>query len=168
VDQEKIMPPLAILQLLSRNDITSVGLIKGWLVRKIGETREDINMDSQLTTSYRLETKAKLGQIQELSDPDQPKVFHTTQCSACGGQLDLPSIHFMCNHSYHQRCVADNETECPNCVQNHGVIREIRANNARLADQHDLFLSEVKEDGFQAIASAFGRGALNFSRSASS
>ena len=64
--------------------------------------------------------------------------------------------------------MADNETECPNCVQSNGVIREIRANNARLADQHDFFLSEVKENGFQAIASAFGRGALNYSTSTSS
>lgn len=120
VDGEKIMPPLAILQLLSRNGIASVGLVKGWLVRKIGEAREDIEMvrhnlapcyfylfplfqDSKLTTSYRLETEEKLGQVHELSDPDQPKVFHATQCSACGGQLDLPSFHFMCNHSYHQR-----------------------------------------------------------------
>ena len=120
VDGEKIMPPLAILQLLSRNGIASVGLVKGWLVRKIEEARDDIDtvkhflalpgcysfplsQDSQLTTSYRLETKTKLGQVQELSDPDQPKVFHATQCSACGGQLDLPSVHFMCNHSYHQR-----------------------------------------------------------------
>jgi len=44
VDQEKIMPPLAILQLLSRNGIASVGLVKGWLVRKIGEARENIDM----------------------------------------------------------------------------------------------------------------------------
>jgi len=44
VDEEKIMPPLAILQLLSRNGIASVGLVKGWLVRKIGETRQDIDM----------------------------------------------------------------------------------------------------------------------------
>ena len=44
VDGEKIMPPLAILQLLSRNGITSVGLVKGWLVRKITEAREGINM----------------------------------------------------------------------------------------------------------------------------
>lgn len=120
VDGEKIMPPLAILQLLSRNGITSVGLVRAWLVRKITEAKEDINMvkrsltlpcfysfllfqDSQLTASYRLDTKAKLGQIQELSDPDKPTVFHATICSTCNNQLDLPSVHFMCKHSYHQR-----------------------------------------------------------------
>ena len=44
VDEEKIIPPLAILQLLSRNGITSVGLVKGWLVRKIVEGKESIDM----------------------------------------------------------------------------------------------------------------------------
>lgn len=88
----------------------------------------------------------------------------------------------MCHHSYHQRCalfrdllaivfiwfivhysrcLADNEAECPNCAREHGVIREIRINNARLADQHDVFLSEVQEGGFEVVAAAFGRGVLN-------
>ena len=44
VDEMKIMPSLAILQLLSRNGITSVGLVRSWLVRKIGEGRESIDM----------------------------------------------------------------------------------------------------------------------------
>lgn len=44
VDEEKIMPSLAILQLLSRNGIASVGLVKGWLIRKILEARESIDM----------------------------------------------------------------------------------------------------------------------------
>ena len=61
--------------------------------------------DQQLIMSYRMETQAKLRQVEELSDPDRPRVFHVTQCSACGGGLDLPAVHFMCNHSYHQRCV---------------------------------------------------------------
>ena len=93
----------------------------------------------------------------------------------------------MCNHSYHQRyvssyfpssqcysrgslfgitrrCLAENETECPNCARDHGMIREIRRNNERLADQHDLFLSEVREGGFAALAAGFGRGTLSMAR----
>jgi hypothetical protein len=61
--------------------------------------------DEQLTASYRLETATKLKQVKELSDPDHPRLFHATQCSQCSGHLDLPSIHFMCNHSFHQRSV---------------------------------------------------------------
>ena len=44
------------------------------------------------------------------------------------------------------------------------MIREIRRNNERLVDQHDVFLSEVQENGFEAIASAYGRGFLNMAR----
>jgi hypothetical protein len=61
------------------------------------------------------------------------------------------------------RCLAENETECPNCAREYGVIREIRTNNARLAHQHDVFLSEVHEGGFEAVAAGFGRGLLNMS-----
>jgi len=142
--------------------------------------------DEQLTTSYRLETATKLKQVEELSDIDQPRLFHATQCSQCGGPLDLPSVHFMCKHSFHQRsastflhrkslpshlgllfffpfsrCLGDHDTECPLCVHAHGVIQEIRRNNERLADKHDLFLADVKENGFHAVAAAFGRGVLN-------
>ena len=58
------------------------------------------------------------------------------------------------------RCLGGQETECPNCARQHGVIREIRRNNERLADQHEFFLAEVEESGFNAIASAFSRGLM--------
>ena len=61
-------------------------------------------------------------------------------------------------------CLVDQDTECPNCARSHGVIREIRRNNEHFADQHDLFLSEVQENGFTAVAGAFSRGLLNMTR----
>ncbi|KAG6826409.1 hypothetical protein H0H92_015903, partial [Tricholoma furcatifolium] len=165
IDEEEIMPPLGIVQVLSRNGVASVGLIKEWLLTRIKESRAEIHNDKELTNSYRLETATKLKQVEDLTDPEHPRVFHVTRCSACSGQLDLPSVHFMCNHSYHQRCLADNETECPNCAREHGVIREIRKNNERLMDQHDVFISEVQEGGgFEAVAAAFARGVMNMSR----
>lgn len=120
VEREKIMPPLGVIQALSRNNVTSVGLMKKWLLTRIRGAREEIQtvsgfaffcmrpvlkleQDQQLITSYREETTAKLKQVEELSDPDHPKVFHVTRCATCNTQLELPSVHFMCNHSYHQR-----------------------------------------------------------------
>jgi hypothetical protein len=201
IEERAIMPPLGVVQVLSRNDVASVGLVKDWLLARIRTAREEVHtvscllclsncvfnfanecvvQDEQLTASYRLETATKLKQVKELSDPDHPRLFHATQCSQCSGHLDLPSIHFMCNHSFHQRsvyspfflvvhsrcylfrrCLGDHDTECPLCVRAHGVIQEIRRDNERLADQHDLFLADVKENGFRAVAAAFSRGVLN-------
>ncbi|KAJ7102330.1 hypothetical protein B0H15DRAFT_325906 [Mycena belliarum] len=165
IDKEGIATPLGIIQVLARNDVASVGLVKEWLMMRIQTARSEIQSDQEWTTSYRLETAAKLKQVEDLADPEHPRVFNVTRCSGCGTQLDLPSVHFMCNHSFHQpRCIQEHETECPVCVREHGVIREIRRNNEGLADQHDVFVSEVKEGGFAAIASAFNRGILSMSR----
>ncbi|KAF9028559.1 hypothetical protein BDZ89DRAFT_1101711 [Hymenopellis radicata] len=164
INRESIMPPLGVIQVLSRNGVASVGLVKEWMMTRIKEARDEIQADQEWTASYRMETAAKLRQVEDLSDPEHPRVFHVTRCTSCGGQLDLPSVHFMCNHSYHQRCLPDNETECPNCAREYGMIREIRRNNERLADQHDVFLEEVRDDGFKAVAEGFGRGALNWAR----
>ncbi|KAF8839363.1 hypothetical protein BDN67DRAFT_776266 [Paxillus ammoniavirescens] len=60
----------------------------------------------------------------------------------------------------YSRCLLENETACPLCTHQHGVIQEIRRNNQRLADQHDSFLADVDENGFRAIAGGSGRGWL--------
>lgn len=44
IDCDRIMPPLAVLQLLSRNEVTSVGVIKTWLRTQIEGTAQ--NLDS--------------------------------------------------------------------------------------------------------------------------
>lgn len=42
IDEEGILPPLGVIQVLSRNGVASVGLIKEWLVRRIKESRAAI------------------------------------------------------------------------------------------------------------------------------
>lgn len=62
------------------------------------------------------------------------------------------------------RCLGEHDAECPNCARAHGIVRELRRDHARLADQHALFAAEVREGGFAALAGGFGRGALNAAR----
>lgn len=56
------------------------------------------------------------------------------------------------------RCLNEHEIECPNCARDHGLVREIRRDNDHFATQHDLFLYNVENEGFSAIAAAFSRG----------
>jgi uncharacterized protein with PIN domain len=30
-------------------------------------------------------------------------IFQGSRCSVCNNQLELPSVHFLCQHSYHQQ-----------------------------------------------------------------
>ncbi|GAA5991450.1 hypothetical protein JCM10908_005710 [Rhodotorula pacifica] len=160
IDERRIMPAIQVVQILSKNNTASLGLVREYLKRQLLAEKQETESDQALIASYRTETAKKRKEIQELSDPNAPRIFQVTRCSACGGQLDLPAVHFMCRHSYHQRCLGENESQCPNCARSHGVIREIRNNNARLAGQHDAFQQEIAEsdDPFATVATAFSRG----------
>ena len=79
-----------------------------------------------------------------------------TMPSAIRRSFPLP----LCTFAYYHwcgRCLGDQDTECPLCVQAHGVIQEIRRNDERLADQHNRFLGDAKENGFRAVTAVFGR-----------
>jgi vacuolar protein sorting-associated protein 11 len=42
IEKEKIMSPVAVVQVLGRNGVASVGLVKQWLMTRIKESREEI------------------------------------------------------------------------------------------------------------------------------
>ncbi|KAL9933611.1 hypothetical protein V8E36_007269 [Tilletia maclaganii] len=160
IEQEDLMGPLEVVKALAKSRVANLGLVREYLLRAMMQEQEDIDSDRRLTNSYRDETAKKLSELSELSNPKTTHVFQTTKCSSCGGQLDLPTVHFLCKHSYHQRCLGEMETECPSCARSYGVIREIRRNNEAFADRHDVFMAEVEDadDGFGAVANMFSRG----------
>lgn len=66
----------------------------------------------------------------------QARVFQNNRCSACQAPLDLPAVHFLCMHSFHQRCLGDNERECVKCAPENRTVMEIkRSLEASAADQ---------------------------------
>lgn len=42
IDRDRIMPPLQVVQVLSRNDVASIGIVKDWLMQKVGGLRVEI------------------------------------------------------------------------------------------------------------------------------
>lgn len=83
---------------------------------------------------------------------------------SCGGGLDLPTIHFLCKHSFHQRCLnkVDEDAECPICAPQNSTIKAIRKRQVESADQHDLFKGELQrsKDRFGVVSEFFGRGVM--------
>jgi len=90
-------------------------------------------------------------------------VFQSTKCCACDQTLDLPSVHFLCYHGYHQHCfqaLADNDQECPKCSEENKKILDIIKSQDAARHQHDQFHAQLEkaEDGFSIVAEYFGRG----------
>ncbi|KAK9461542.1 uncharacterized protein V1516DRAFT_648670 [Lipomyces oligophaga] len=162
IQEEGIMAPLQVIQALSVNAVATVGIVKGYLSGIIENEKKEIDMNRKLTESYRLETKMKLSEIRELET--EAKVFQATRCASCGAALDLPTVHFMCKHSYHRRCLneVNENTECPQCAPNNATIRAIRRAQDEMADRHDVFKQSLDESEtkFKVISEFFGKGVM--------
>lgn len=105
-------------------------------------------------------------------------MFQTRRCSACGAPLDLPTVHFLCKHSFHQRCLNSSTggggvhssvgddgqgVECPQCAPANRNIRAFRTAQEEAAGRHELFkdaLGRASKDRFQVVGEFFGRGVM--------
>jgi hypothetical protein len=59
--------------------------------------------DERLIDQYAAEINKMRQEIENLQS--RAKLIQNTRCAACGRQLELPTVHFMCDHSYHAKYV---------------------------------------------------------------
>ncbi|RIA82013.1 hypothetical protein C1645_881286 [Glomus cerebriforme] len=164
IDSHNLLPPLQVVQALSRNSVATLGMVKSYLGKRIELEKKEAQADMKLIQSYREETEKKRKEIDDLKTV--ARIFQVTKCTGCRGTLDLPAIHFLCRHSFHQRCLPDNDRECPQCAIQHRMISEIRRAQEENAEKHELFFEQLKEadDGFSVIADYFSKNTMAFAK----
>ncbi|KAI3755658.1 hypothetical protein L1987_55463 [Smallanthus sonchifolius] len=86
----------------------------------VGEHKFDVE------TAIKEETSTMRKEIQDLRT--NARIFQLSKCTFCTFTLDLPAVHFMCMHSFHQRCLGDNEKECPECAPEYRSVLEMKRN----------------------------------------
>ena len=76
---------------------------------------------------------------------------------ACSGELELPSVHFLCMHSFCQNCVPEGEREgereCVECGPRQRDLFNIKASLKTKANEHEQFFTELANapDGFAKV-----------------
>ncbi|CAI7676120.1 unnamed protein product [Penicillium pancosmium] len=162
IDQDGLLSPLQVIQALSNNAVVTMGRVKKYLSTSIDREHKEISTNRRLISSYKTETAAKQQELSNLSS--QPVVFQSRRCQSCGGTLDLPTVHFLCRHSFHERCLnnVDDDAQCPVCGPQNSTLRAIRQRQVDSADQHDLFKAELSRsrDRFGVVSDFFGRGVM--------
>ena len=168
IDQQNLMAPLQVVKLLSQGGAVTMGMVKSYLADNIARERKEIQSNRKLIESYRTETASKKAELEDLSN--RPTTFQGRRCSSCGGNLDLPTVHFMCKHSFHQRCLnsttaidaTDRGSECPICKPSNDTIKAIRRAQVEHTGQHELFKSALERgsDRFGTVSEFFGRGVM--------
>ncbi|RHZ69860.1 hypothetical protein Glove_277g41 [Diversispora epigaea] len=164
IDSHNLLPPLQVVQALSRNSVATLGMVKGYMGKRIECERKESQADRQLIQSYREETEKRKKEIGELKSV--ARIFQVNKCTGCRGSLDLPAVHFLCKHSFHQRCLPESDRECPQCAIQNRMISEIRKSQEINADKHELFFEQLKDadDGFSVVADYFSKNTMAFAK----
>ncbi|KAI4747557.1 vacuolar protein sorting protein-like protein [Aureobasidium sp. EXF-12298] len=166
IDDDGLMAPLQVIQILSQSKVATMGLVKTYLSRTIERERAEIASNRKLISSYRTDTAAKANELETLAT--KPVSFSATRCCACGAPLDLPTVHFLCKHSFHERCLyvgagdEESDVECPKCANDNATVKAIKRAQDESADRHELFLDALgrSRDKFATVSEWFGRGVM--------
>ncbi|KAI1816656.1 vacuolar protein sorting protein-like protein, partial [Poronia punctata] len=168
IDEDGLMAPLQVIQTLGSNAVATMGMIKPYLHETITRERREIATNKRQIASFRKETEQKRVEIAELGS--KPAVFQAQRCPGCGAMLDLPVVHFLCKHSFHQRCLKveagageeGDKTECPVCATNNSAVRAMKRGQDERAERHDLFRDALdkSDERFKTVAQWFGQGVM--------
>lgn len=173
IDADGLMAPLQVIQTLSTNAVATMGLVKKYLSSTVERERSEIAENRRLISRYRADTTKKAEEMEKMST--EPASFSATRCFSCGKPLVLPTVHFLCKHSFHQAClnipVEDDaqDVECPECATQNQTVRQIRQAQEESAGRHELFLDALGRSGdrFGTISDWYGRGVMGVAQTPS-
>ncbi|XP_015915607.2 vacuolar protein sorting-associated protein 11 homolog [Parasteatoda tepidariorum] len=165
IERNNLLSPILVVDIMAKSHTATLDLIKDYIIRYLQKENEQISEDERLIKQYREETEKMRNQMEELKT--NPKIFQVSKCSGCAHQLELPSVHFLCSHSYHQQCFesysAEHDSECPLCLSENQKVLGIIRSQEQNKDIHEQFHNQLEraDDGFAVVADYFGRGVFN-------
>ena len=168
IEEGALLPPLIVVQIVSQHPDASVDLVRGYMQRSLESDMSAMARDRAAIKAYQEETHDMRQEIEALRT--SARIVQSRNCSACGQTLDLPCVHFMCTHqgqpcSFHQRCLGENEKECPLCGPEAARVREVASalKHASVTDAQEDFHRQLNGQSsdaqrFSTIADFFSRG----------
>jgi len=158
VERDQLLPPLVVLQALSEGTDLPLSVARDYLLRQVAQDAAVIDENVREAARFEEDTRRMAEEVSVLTS--QPRVFQLSKCCACQGPLELPSVHFLCMHSFHQACLGDNDHECMVCAPQHRRVKEHVKQQQQRALAHDDFFKqlELSADGFSTVSEFFGRG----------
>lgn len=159
IEEGQLLAPLLVLQTLSRNSQLPLRVVKGYVKRALAKETDAIERESAAVEHNRKETERMQAELTSLQS--EPQVFQNNRCALCQAPLDLPAVHFLCMHSFHQRCLGVGEPECPQCAGEHREVSAIKSSIEASHAKQEQFFQSLERDTFGAVANSFQRGAMH-------
>ena len=161
VERYRLLSPLQVVSTLASCPTATLAAVRQFLLRTLTAEQRSEQEDRRVIAQYQADNKALREKLDKLNN--SVTVFQSTKCAACNHGLELPTVHFLCQHGYHQQCFqsySDNEQECPVCHSENKKILDILRWQEQGRAQHDQFHQQLEkaEDGFSIVAEYLGRG----------
>ncbi|XP_066259666.1 vacuolar protein sorting-associated protein 11 homolog [Euwallacea similis] len=157
-------PQLVIDAVCTGNAEISLGHIRSYIMNELQQEIKKAQEIAELTRNYRKDNEKLKKLLKELTTGVSR--IQGARCAACHHPLELPTVHFLCNHSFHQHCFqsfSDDKAECPTCQpENKNLLNLLKAREYN-KDLHETFHYQLDKahDGFSTVAEYFGRGVFN-------
>lgn len=162
IEKTNVLPPMYVIQILASRRKIRLGSFKDYLIKQCQQVHEYNTKSFKQMNEAIKETEKMREQLHNLST--QVTVFQSTDCSSetCGKPLDRPSIHFLCLHSYHKRCLG-NYKECPRCSSKNKALQRKLKELEDPTDKQEQFEDEMnqekaKTEGYSIVAQHFSKG----------
>jgi vacuolar protein sorting-associated protein 11 len=101
LERERLLPPLLVIDALASSSNARLGDVRSYLLGVLRAEEELTKQEQVLIEKYSAETKAIRQQIRAIETSNV--IFRANLCNACNQHLELPSVHFLCQHSFHQQ-----------------------------------------------------------------
>lgn len=159
IEHHKAIPPMIVIKVVLESKRALLGSVKEYLKRFLDKLNNK-SIDNQVDIDrYKDGTEIVRQKIEEFEN--HQTVFQPSKCSVCQSILDLPSVHFLCSHSYHQNCFysysVDND-ECPICEKDNKKDLEKIGSHEKGKSSLDKLEGD---DVFDSLADHFSYGHFN-------
>jgi len=145
---------LPVIEILSKSPTVPLGLVQPFLIDWLKKQRTQMSSDEAAISEHERQIAETTRAIENLQMTVQ--IFQMSKCRACDKPLSVPTVHFLCHHSYHQHCF-ESYTEggqCPACKKSPSPAI------ARSGQQQQNFRNEMNQsdDCMTTLAAFFSNG----------
>lgn len=158
---EEMISPLHILEILNAKPKLKFMVIKQYLLNKLQIQDLEIRKNTVLVDKNVQKIKQTRDEIKQLRETTINFNMKKKQCDSCTDELTLPTIHFMCGHTFHDRCIPVDEKGqrlCEKCIGQYKSLLEQREQMNNLDE--DAFNSELQSTAkrYHVVSNYYGKG----------
>ena len=133
IREKNILSPLLVLEILKRNPNLRFGVLKSFMLEHLKTQQKRIDkhnarLNEEMTKIRNC--KSEIAKMKQTAiDFNNKKT-----CDQCKRELSLPTVHFMCKHTYCESCVDDVNgiRKCPQCNDRKYLIERASADDKAL------------------------------------